>query len=44
MVSLILKNKTLEIDKTDQFGVNAFWIASFYGKIDVRQYHIIKEI
>ena len=35
MVQLMLKNKTLEIDKTDQFGVNAFWISSFYGKMDV---------
>ena len=35
MVALILKNKETDINKTDFYGINAFWIASFYGNIDV---------
>jgi hypothetical protein len=35
IVELILKNKTILAQKTDVFGVNAFWIACFYGNISV---------
>jgi ankyrin repeat protein len=35
IVELILKNKTILAQKTDVFGVNAFWIACFYGNIPV---------
>ena len=35
MVKLILKNPKTEINKTDNFGVNAFWIAAFYSHISV---------
>ena len=35
MVQLMLKNPTLDINKTDNFGVNAFWIAAFYANIKV---------
>jgi len=34
MLNLMLANRTLDINKKDKFGVNAFWIASFYGKLD----------
>ena len=25
----------MNINKTDKYGINAFWIASFYGNIEV---------
>ena len=31
MINLMLQNQRLDINKTDKFGVNAFWIAAFYG-------------
>ena len=34
MLNLMLANQTLDINKQDRYGVNAFWIAAFYGKID----------
>jgi ankyrin repeat protein len=27
----MLKNKTININRCDSYGINAFWIASFYG-------------
>ena len=27
----MLKNEDIDINKTDRYGVNAFWIAAFYG-------------
>jgi len=40
----MLQNSTIEINKTDAFGVNAFWMAAFYGHTEVRRdmtfYHI----
>ena len=32
---MMLQNKTVNINKTDKYGINAFWIASFYGNIEV---------
>jgi ankyrin repeat protein len=34
MLNLMLNNQTLDINKQDKYGVNAFWIAAFYGKIE----------
>lgn len=34
MLNLMLANRTLDINKQDRYGVNAFWLAAFYGKID----------
>ena len=34
IMNLMFQNKGLDINKTDRYGVNAFWIASFYSKID----------
>lgn len=31
MVELILKNKSLDINITDETGTNSFWLACFYG-------------
>ena len=35
MVNLVLLNPATDINKCDSFGVNSFWIASYYSKIDV---------
>ena len=35
MVELIANNPMTEINKADCYGVNAFWIAAFYGHVDV---------
>ena len=32
MINLMMQNQRLQIDKRDKFGVNAFWIAAFYGQ------------
>jgi ankyrin repeat protein len=32
---MMLSNKTVNINKTDKYGINAFWIAAFYGNIEV---------
>jgi len=37
MLNLMMANKTLDVNKTDRFGVNAFWIAAFYGRIEFLQ-------
>ena len=34
MLNLMLNNQTLDINKQDKYGVNAFWISAFYGKIE----------
>ena len=34
MINLMFQNKRIDVNKTDKFGVNAFWIASFYGQIE----------
>ena len=31
MINLMLQNPRLDINKRDKFGINAFWIAAFYG-------------
>ena len=33
MINLISQNEKVEMHKSDKYGVNAFWIASFYGHI-----------
>ena len=35
MMNLMLANQTIDLNKKDKYGVNAFWIACFYGRIDV---------
>jgi hypothetical protein len=37
MLHLMIANKTIEINKQDRYGVNAFWIAAFYGRIEFMQ-------
>lgn len=37
MLNLMLANRTLDINKKDRFGVNAFWIAAFYCKLEFMQ-------
>ena len=34
MINLIFQNNKVDVNKTDKYGVNAFWIASFYGHIE----------
>ena len=31
----MLQNDNINVNKVDQFGVNAFWIAAFYGHVTV---------
>ena len=31
MIQLMLKNKNLDIEVKDKSGINAFWIACFFG-------------
>ena len=33
-LEVMISNRQLSINQTDKFGVNAFWIACFYGKLD----------
>ena len=33
MINLMLQNQRLDVNKRDKFGVNAFWLASFYGHV-----------
>jgi hypothetical protein len=33
---MIVSNPNTRINKQDAYGVNAFWVAAFYGNIDVR--------
>lgn len=40
MVSIMLQNSKLEVNKTDGYGVNAFWIAAFYGHCNVRKKYL----
>jgi len=35
MVAMIVTNPNTRINKTDAYGVNAFWVAAFYGHVDV---------
>jgi hypothetical protein len=36
LVAMIVSNPNTRINKQDAYGVNAFWVAAFYGNIDVR--------
>ena len=36
MVAMIVSNPNTRINKQDSYGVNAFWVAAFYGNIDVK--------
>ena len=49
MISLMTKNKEMDLNKTDKQGINAFWIAAFYSHIDTmrllhRSYIDIKSV
>ena len=33
---MIVSNPNTRINKVDAYGVNAFWVAEFYGNIDVK--------
>ena len=44
MVAMIVTNPNTRINKTDAYGVNAFWVAAFYGHVDVRFSIIILQI
>ena len=39
---MIINNPKTDIHKADIYGVNAFWIAAFYGHIDVRIFKSVK--
>lgn len=34
-VNIMLNNKTVEVNRIDSFGVNAFWISAFYGHLSI---------
>ena len=34
IIDLMLRNEKIDINQKDEFGVNAFWIACFYGKVE----------
>ena len=36
MVAMIVTNPLTNVNRSDVHGVNAFWVASFYGHVDVR--------
>ena len=40
----MLKNEDIDINKTDRYGVNAFWIAAFYGNTQVMKLLIGKGV
>ena len=35
LVHMIVTNPSTRISKTDAYGVNAFWVAAFYGHVEV---------
>jgi hypothetical protein len=35
LVQMIVTNPNTRINKTDAYGVNAFWVAAFYGHVEV---------
>jgi len=37
MVNLLVQNPKIDVNRTDKFGVNAFWIAAFYGHVSTMQ-------
>ena len=37
MINLMLQNSRIQINKRDKFGVNAFWIAAFYGQVSTME-------
>ena len=41
MVAMIVTNPNTRINKCDTYGVNAFWVAAFYGHVEVRKYNLI---
>jgi len=32
MINLMVQNPRLDVNKQDKHGINAFWIAAFYGQ------------
>jgi len=39
-VNEMLANETLDINQTDNYGVNAFWIAAFYNHVEMLKFLI----
>lgn len=39
---MIVCNPQTNINKTDKHGVNAFWVAAFYGHVEIMRYLISK--
>ena len=37
MINFIFQNNNIDVNRTDRYGVNAFWIAAFYGHIVTMQ-------
>ena len=44
MVAMIANNPNTDINKTDCYGVNAFWLSAFYGHIDIMNFLVSKGI
>ena len=44
MVELIMSNSKVDLDLVDTYGVNAFWIAAFFGHADVMRILIQNKI
>jgi ankyrin repeat protein len=38
MAKLIVSNPNTDLNRTDNYGVNAFWIASFYGNLEIMKF------
>jgi len=38
----MLRNKTININRCDSYGINSFWIAAFYGHTEAMQLLIVK--
>lgn len=35
IIKTLLANNKIDVNKCDKYGVNAFWIATFFGHVDV---------
>ena len=35
MVEMMVKNKNIDLNMRDKYGINAFWIAAFYGYVEI---------
>jgi hypothetical protein len=43
-VKLLLREKNIDKNKCDRYGVNAFWIAAFYGQVEVLYLKVLNHI